>query len=119
MAFAPDRHRLSCTCGSKEVFISPRSFALTGLLLTVSSAALAAAMHSLAGEVARGQYLVENVAGCGDCHTPRDAHGIPVHQRTLAGAPIGFAPLNPLPQWAAWAPALAGLTTGFDERQLS
>jgi mono/diheme cytochrome c family protein len=34
---------------------------------------------------ARGQYIVEHVAACGDCHTPRDQMGAPDPTRTLAG----------------------------------
>lgn len=32
----------------------------------------------------RGRYLVEGIAGCGNCHTPRDANG-PLSGKTLAG----------------------------------
>ena len=28
-----------------------------------------------AGEIERGRYLVEEVAKCAECHTPRDAEG--------------------------------------------
>ena len=30
---------------------------------------------ALTAQQKRGQYLVDNVAACGDCHTPRDQHG--------------------------------------------
>ena len=43
-------------------------------------------------ELARGQYLVEEVARCSDCHTPRDASG----------------------NWADHAPPLAGLPSFAD-----
>lgn len=42
-----------------------------------------------AGEVelvARGQYLVDNLAACADCHTPRDAMGAHIEGQYLAGA---------------------------------
>ncbi len=35
--------------------------------------------------VANGQYLVEHVGACGDCHTPRDNSGTPLPGKTLAG----------------------------------
>jgi mono/diheme cytochrome c family protein len=35
--------------------------------------------------VARGQYLVDNVVGCPDCHTPRDAAGAPIVAQYLSG----------------------------------
>lgn len=44
--------------------------------------------------VARGEYLVEHVIACGECHTPRDTQGRPDETRKLAGAPL-FADLVP------------------------
>jgi cytochrome c553 len=38
-----------------------------------------------AAQVARGQYLVDHVAACGDCHTPRLMTGAPDMTRYLAG----------------------------------
>jgi len=34
----------------------------------------------------RGAYLVQSVAGCGNCHTPRDASGAMLQDRQLSGA---------------------------------
>ena len=42
--------------------------------------------------VARGQYLVDHVAACTDCHTPRDAMGAPIAEQYLAGT-VCFAQL--------------------------
>jgi mono/diheme cytochrome c family protein len=36
--------------------------------------------------VERGQYVVNSVAACTDCHTPRDASGAPIAEKYLAGA---------------------------------
>jgi len=38
---------------------------------------------------ARGRYLVDHVAICGDCHTPRDVFGAPDRSRYLAGSVAG------------------------------
>ena len=38
-------------------------------------------------EVERGRYLVEALAHCGECHTPRNAFGGLDTERWLAGAP--------------------------------
>jgi mono/diheme cytochrome c family protein len=35
--------------------------------------------------VARGDYLVNHVAACGDCHTPRNADGTPDQTKALSG----------------------------------
>lgn len=67
----------------------------------------------------RGRYIVEAIAGCGDCHTPRDRRGASLADRRLMGAPIEFAPLHPMPAWATRSPALAGLPAGYSESQLA
>lgn len=38
--------------------------------------------------VARGEYIVKNIADCSGCHTPSDAQGNPDMSKYLAGAPI-------------------------------
>jgi mono/diheme cytochrome c family protein len=45
---------------------------------------------STAALVARGDYLVNAVASCGDCHTPRTQTGAPDTTKTLAGSPGEF-----------------------------
>ncbi|WP_415909415.1 c-type cytochrome [Oleiharenicola sp. Vm1] len=88
------------------------------LLLTASllAAATGAFAESNEAVVARGRYLVENVAGCGDCHSPRDPRGqIPAGQH-LMGTPLPFAPTVPMPAWAAQAPQIAGLP-GYTDAQ--
>jgi mono/diheme cytochrome c family protein len=64
--------------------------------------------------VGRGKYLVEGVAGCGYCHTPRDSDGNPDRAKWLAGAPVFYEPARPVPGWANSAPRLAGLPPGSD-----
>jgi mono/diheme cytochrome c family protein len=58
--------------------------------------------------VKRGKYLVEEVAKCTECHTPRDANGQLEPDRWLQGAPIWITPVHPTGNWAQRAPALAG-----------
>jgi mono/diheme cytochrome c family protein len=45
--------------------------------------------------VARGDYIVNHVAACGDCHTPRDMMGKLDETKHLAGSPVPFADLAP------------------------
>ena len=66
------------------------------------------------GQVERGRYLVESVAMCGECHTPRDSQGQIDNARRLEGAPMWFTPLIAPPDWAYRAPALAGLPSFTD-----
>jgi mono/diheme cytochrome c family protein len=58
--------------------------------------------------VARGRYIVEDVAMCGTCHTPRLSNGELDRSRWLAGAPVPYLPAQPRPDWPINAPRLAG-----------
>jgi mono/diheme cytochrome c family protein len=66
--------------------------------------------------VDRGRYLVENVAMCEECHTPRDANGNLDESRRLQGAPIWILPVHPNPNWSMNAPPLAGFGGYTDEQ---
>jgi hypothetical protein len=59
--------------------------------------------------IARGKYIVEGVAGCGYCHTPRDEKGVPDHNKWLEGAPVFYQPAQRIQGWPNTAPRLAGL----------
>ncbi|MBX9747383.1 MAG: c-type cytochrome [Hyphomonadaceae bacterium] len=63
--------------------------------------------------VERGDYLVNGVVLCGDCHTPRLPDMSPDTARHLQGADIGAGP----PGFAQIAPPLAGAPAGYTEEQ--
>jgi mono/diheme cytochrome c family protein len=65
--------------------------------------------------IARGKYIVEGLAACGDCHTPRNSNGEIDRSRWLAGAPVFYEPARRVPGWAISAPRIAGLPPGSDE----
>ena len=65
-------------------------------------------------EIERGRYLVEEVAKCAECHTPRKEDGELDSTAWLRGAPIWIKPVAPIPNWADRAPALAGLPSFTD-----
>ena len=67
-------------------------------------------------EIERGRYLVEEVAKCPECHTPRTARGELDHEAWLQGAPIWIMPIRPISNWAEHAPALAGFPSFTDEQ---
>ena len=69
------------------------------------------------GAVARGKYLVEQVAMCADCHSPRGPKGEFIRERWLQGAPLDFKNTIPMPRWAEVAPPLAGLP-GWSEAEI-
>ena len=60
--------------------------------------------------ISRGKYLVERVAMCVQCHTPRNQTGELLETRYLQGGPVPVsAPPNFRIDWAYKAPAIAGL----------
>ncbi|HYN06375.1 MAG TPA: c-type cytochrome [Vicinamibacterales bacterium] len=71
----------------------------------------------MAGDVARGDYLVNNVAMCVQCHSPRDQRGNLIASQKLTGAPIPVRGPAWDSDWAYRAPALAGLP-GFTDEQI-
>jgi hypothetical protein len=64
--------------------------------------------NASSSEVDRGKYIVENVAMCEECHTPRDSAGNLDESRRLQGAPIWITPVHRTTNWSMRAPALAG-----------
>src|SRR5882672_5092811 len=62
-----------------------------------------------AARVVRGKYLVEQVAMCGDCHSPRNERGEPIQDQWLHGGPLSFKPIESVPVFADKAPNIAGL----------
>ncbi len=65
--------------------------------------------------IERGEYLVNNIGGCHDCHTPMTAEG-PDMSQALQGATLAFAPLIDIP-WAPAAPSIAGIPANYTEEQ--
>lgn len=65
--------------------------------------------------IRRGDYLVNQVGLCTDCHSPRDERGAFLKDKHLLGSPIPFAPTVPMPAWAPAAPPIAGLPAGWTE----
>lgn len=60
------------------------------------------------GDVARGKYLVEGVAMCGECHTPRNSSGGLDRSRWLQGSPMQWGPSGGGSNWPLIAPRIGG-----------
>lgn len=98
----------------------PLVLSCVALLATVSSSAQqsrrpprdgvppASAYKPAPGDPQRGRYIVEHVAFCIECHSPRDDQGNIVRGQEFTGAPIPFRPPwhN---DWADRAPRNRGL----------
>jgi mono/diheme cytochrome c family protein len=65
-------------------------------------------------ETERGKYIVESVAMCELCHTPRDENGTPDHGRWLMGGPAQLRPTYPSSAWALVEPRIGGGPPGTD-----
>ena len=90
------------------------------VLVILSLLIMVAVPHSQAppagGAGGRGEYLVEEVARCGECHTPKDSQGDWDQARWLQGAAVWFRPIKPMSDWAYSAPRLAGLPSFSDDQ---
>ena len=89
------------------------------LLLTRPSrhgaTALAASNES---QIAHGRYIVEGVAMCGMCHTPRSDSGEIETNRELDGASVWLMPAHPTENWPLKAPRIAGTPPASDEEMV-
>lgn len=87
-----------------------------GMLLPMLIIAMSSsASPAQSGKIARGKYIVEAVAVCGDCHTPHNEKGEPLPGKTLRGTALFFKPVAPVPVWADKAPNIAGLRGWEDD----
>jgi mono/diheme cytochrome c family protein len=67
-----------------------------------------------APDIARGKYLVEGVAVCGQCHTPRDSNGNLDRTRWLEGGTVPYLPAKPDSDWPINAPRIGGTPPASD-----
>ena len=65
--------------------------------------------------LARGRYIVEDVATCWRCHSPVLGNGERDTSHWLMGGQVGMQPTVP-GDWAIVAPRLAGAPPGTDEQ---
>ena len=69
--------------------------------------------------IARGKYIVEDVAMCSNCHTPRLGNGQLDRSRWLAGGPTPFLPAWPASDWPINEPRLAGNPPATNEQMIT
>lgn len=87
--------------------------------LSRSTATMIRAPTKVADALSHGKYIVEHVAMCVECHTPRNQRGELIASEYLRGAAIPVAAPrfgSAQIKWAVQAPAIAGLT-GYDNKQ--
>lgn len=90
---------------------------LSGIILI--GAIQSRAGNSGSGNVSHGKYIVEGIAMCGQCHTPRDANGDLIPSQWLRGAAVPVQSPYSTRRWAEFAPRIAGLPQYSDEQALT
>jgi mono/diheme cytochrome c family protein len=123
---------LTIGCGSRisEQSFKQRSGKVPGekmryILLAACAALLSACVQptttsASTADVEHGRYLVNNVGGCNDCHTPHLQTGAPDMAHSLQGAPLAFELVPPLQgkiPWAPVTPEIAGGPAGYSDAQ--
>jgi Cytochrome c len=76
------------------------------LVLAVLAASLPLLSQSDAAKLERGKYIVEEVARCEECHTPRMADGTFDHSKWLKGTVQRVQPIEPIEDWHKSSPDL-------------
>ena len=78
----------------------------------------AAAHSDNSAQVARGKYIVEGVARCGQCHTPHDANGVEDPEHPLEGAALWLNPAMQVADWPLRAPRIGGTPPATDAQMV-
>jgi mono/diheme cytochrome c family protein len=68
--------------------LSCRKASLSGIVLVLTL--LLAPVAGAETPVQRGDYLVNGIMACGNCHTPKDADGVPIAGKALSGGTTRF-----------------------------
>ena len=84
------------------------------MILSTASPALAQDNKPQSSNPPRQSNLVESVAVCGQCHTPRDSHGNLDRTRWLQGGSVPYLPAKPDSNWPISAPRLGGTPPASD-----
>jgi mono/diheme cytochrome c family protein len=108
------RFRLVTIVGGLLLVVSQVSAQQYYASATQGAAAAPVTQAPAAGDIARGRYIVESVAMCGECHSSRDGQGTIIPSTRFMGGPIPVMP--PWPNtWANRAPRIAGLPGYTDD----
>jgi mono/diheme cytochrome c family protein len=99
----------------KKIILVMLVFMICGLVVNEVETNAAPRPNEQAALVTRGRYLVENVAMCIQCHTPRNQAGELDRTQLFRGAPIPVnGPHFQDMDWAVKAPNIVGLL-GYTE----
>lgn len=77
------------------------------ILVTAATAAVPATAFGQDAALARGKYLVEEVARCQECHTPKTDAGELDKTRWMKGATLIGVPSSPVADWHQKSPDIS------------
>ncbi|HXJ87901.1 MAG TPA: c-type cytochrome [Candidatus Binatia bacterium] len=114
---------LSCSFKAKDfrsltwliIIVGLATLSVSGRLRASSQSPHPARSASSESQIARGKYIVEGVAMCGMCHTPRTDSGEVDSGRSLEGAAVWLMPAHPTGNWPLKAPRIAGTPPASDD----
>lgn len=82
---------------------------IVGMAMSIAATSL----RAQDAKVARGKYLVEEVARCQECHTPKTDAGAFDTSKWLKGAKLEYAPIGTIQGWHAASPDLTSTSPLF------
>ena len=102
------------------VIVAFVSFGITGFaVLFAQQSTEGTAPKPETAQIARGKYIVEDVAVCGQCHTPRAPNSIAMDSgHPLAGSALWLQSARPVSNWPLEAPRLATTLPGTDDEMV-
>ncbi len=103
-------------CFAGLIVLSICSASSAGQAKNAGATAKAPGNNALA---ARGQYIVNDVAMCPTCHTPRNSAGNLERNHWLDGASLWLLPARPTANWPLKAPRIGGNPPATDDEMVT
>jgi mono/diheme cytochrome c family protein len=107
-----------CASTSRGEYVPNRLLIAIPALCLLAAALAQRRPLARSNPIAAGEYIVEQVAHCGTCHTPRLANGHFREDKKLMGAPV-VSLHRRKGRWADNAPRIAGLARWEDEEVIT
>ena len=101
------------------ISISRNSSAQAGQQPNPPNAAPAKTAAKPTGNVERGRYIVEDVAFCANCHTPRTKGTDFDRAHWLQGGPLFWQPAHPVPNYPQLVPRIGGQPPATDAQMIT
>jgi mono/diheme cytochrome c family protein len=104
---------------SSVVAVLVLSMVLVAMAQANKAATQAQTTTANSAQIARGKYIVNDVAMCTMCHSPRTASGDIDQTKLLMGAPTFLRPAQPMADWPNICPRIGGTPPGTDQEMVT